>query len=192
MIIRLCSAGRGMLCPLRWAYYPGFVRLPTKADCLPGTVQLFVQMARNDVDGGREVDRARVLAILWRHETRGCDADGLCEGSGACAGDPAGLRALDVWEVGISSACSTYLPTISLTCPSFSSPNSLKRQPDGRFADADLARVLMDATSVPAGSFGARGTPSIMKLNEVMGIEQSRRWGVCSLNDFRKVSGILP
>lgn len=69
-------------------------------------------------------------------------------------------------------------------------PVSLKRQADGRFADADLARVLQDATSVSAGSFKARGTPPIMRLNEIMGIEQSRRWGVCSLNDFRKVSSV--
>lgn len=27
-----------------------------------------------------------------------------------------------------------------------------------------------------------------MRLNEIMGIEQSRKWGVCSLNDFRAVS----
>ena len=27
-----------------------------------------------------------------------------------------------------------------------------------------------------------------MRLNEILGIEQSRAWGVCSLNDFRRVS----
>ena len=64
---------------------------------------------------------------------------------------------------------------------------SLKRQEDGSFSDADLARVLQDATSHPASAFKARGTPAIMRLNEIMGMEQSRRWGVCSLNDFRKV-----
>ncbi|THH03482.1 hypothetical protein EW145_g6221 [Phellinidium pouzarii] len=64
---------------------------------------------------------------------------------------------------------------------------NLKRQANGYFADADLARFLQDATSHPASAFKARGTPSVMRLNEVMGIEQSRRWGCCSLNDFRKV-----
>lgn len=63
----------------------------------------------------------------------------------------------------------------------------LKRGEDGRFRDEDLAKALMDATNEPAAKFGARGTPGIMKLNEVMGIEQARRWGCCSLNDFRKV-----
>ena len=26
-----------------------------------------------------------------------------------------------------------------------------------------------------------------MRLHEIMGIEANRRWGVCSLNEFRKV-----
>ena len=29
-----------------------------------------------------------------------------------------------------------------------------------------------------------------MRLHEIMGIEQSRNWGVCSLNDFRKALGL--
>lgn len=46
-------------------------------------------------------------------------------------------------------------------------------------------------TEHPAGSFGARHTPHIMRLHEMMGIEQNRRWGVCNLNDFRKVRQML-
>ncbi len=42
-------------------------------------------------------------------------------------------------------------------------------------------------TEHPAGAFKARGTPAVMRLHEIMGIEQNRQWGVCSLNDFRKV-----
>ena len=30
--------------------------------------------------------------------------------------------------------------------------------------------------------------PASMRLHEIMGIEQNRKWGVCSLNDFRAVS----
>lgn len=67
---------------------------------------------------------------------------------------------------------------------------SLKRQEDGTFRDEDLARVLQDATSTPAAAFKARGSPGVMRLNDVMGIEQARRWGVCSLNDFRKFLGL--
>ncbi|KAF9466079.1 linoleate diol synthase [Collybia nuda] len=68
----------------------------------------------------------------------------------------------------------------------------LKRQADGTFRDADLANILQNATEHPAGAFRARGTPASMRLHEIMGIEQNRRWGVCSLNDFRKYLGLKP
>jgi len=45
-------------------------------------------------------------------------------------------------------------------------------------------------TSTHAAAFGARGTPSVMRLHEIMGIEANRSWGVCSLNDFRKFLGL--
>lgn len=43
----------------------------------------------------------------------------------------------------------------------------------------------------PAAAFKARGTPEIMRLHEIMGIESNRRWGVCSLNEFRKVRYVM-
>jgi linoleate 10R-lipoxygenase len=63
----------------------------------------------------------------------------------------------------------------------------LQRQADGTFKDSDLATILKNSTDHPAARFGARGTPAVMRLHEIMGIEQNRKWGVCSLNDFRKV-----
>ena len=30
-----------------------------------------------------------------------------------------------------------------------------------------------------------------MRLHEIMGIEANRRWGVCSLNEFRKVCRLI-
>ncbi|KAJ7155422.1 linoleate diol synthase [Mycena crocata] len=68
----------------------------------------------------------------------------------------------------------------------------LERQADGRFRDEDLANILHNATEHPAAAFRARGTPASMRLHEMMGIEQNRRWGVCSLNDFRKYLGLKP
>lgn len=50
--------------------------------------------------------------------------------------------------------------------------------------------MYMSSTSHHAGAFGARGTPGIMRLNEIMGIEANRTWGVCSLNEFRKFLGL--
>ncbi|QRV95471.1 heme peroxidase [Ceratobasidium sp. AG-Ba] len=67
----------------------------------------------------------------------------------------------------------------------------LERQ-DGRFKDEDLARVLQDATAEAAGAFKARGTPAVLRVIEIMGIAASRRWGVCSLNEFRKFLGLKP
>jgi cytochrome P450 len=60
----------------------------------------------------------------------------------------------------------------------------------GSFKDSDLASLLQGATSHRAASFGARGTPAVMRLHEIMGIEANRAWGVCSLNDFRKFLGL--
>ncbi|KAJ8521263.1 hypothetical protein ONZ45_g2030 [Pleurotus djamor] len=68
----------------------------------------------------------------------------------------------------------------------------LKRQEDGTFRDEDLARILHEASENPAAAFRARGTPEVMRLHEIMGIEQNRAWGVCSLNDFRKYLGLKP
>ncbi|KAI0630845.1 linoleate diol synthase [Trametes polyzona] len=59
-----------------------------------------------------------------------------------------------------------------------------------RFDDGKLADILKNATEHPAGAFKARGTPYVMRLHEIMGIEQNRQWGVCSLNDFRKFLGL--
>ncbi|KAK0488988.1 linoleate diol synthase [Armillaria novae-zelandiae] len=67
---------------------------------------------------------------------------------------------------------------------------NMTRQTDGSFKDEDLAKVLQDATDEPAAAFRARGTPPSMRLHEILGIEQNRRWGVCSLNEFRKFLGL--
>ncbi|KAL0577572.1 hypothetical protein V5O48_004403 [Marasmius crinis-equi] len=66
----------------------------------------------------------------------------------------------------------------------------MKRGPDGRFSDDDLARILQNATEDPACSFGAHGTPPSVKVVEVMGIMQARQWGVCTMNEFRKWLGL--
>jgi hypothetical protein len=68
----------------------------------------------------------------------------------------------------------------------------MTRQPNGSFKSAELANLLQDATEHAASSFGARKTPHIMRLHEIMGIQSNRRWGVCSLNDFRKFLGLKP
>ncbi|KAF9466792.1 heme peroxidase [Collybia nuda] len=66
----------------------------------------------------------------------------------------------------------------------------LSRLPDGRFADADIAKILHDATEAPAGSFRGQGTPEVLRIAEIMGMEQSRKWGLCTMNEFRKFLGL--
>ncbi|KAG8750070.1 hypothetical protein FRC12_013089 [Ceratobasidium sp. 428] len=70
--------------------------------------------------------------------------------------------------------------------------NNLKRDENGRFRDSDLASILHDATENLSGAFSARNTPEVMKIVEVMGIMQARKWGVCTLNEFRKFIGLKP
>lgn len=68
--------------------------------------------------------------------------------------------------------------------------SSLKRQRDGKFRDEDLARVMKEATTNVAGAFGAQGVPPVLRVVEIMAIEEARSWGVCSLNEFRKFMGL--
>ncbi|EJU03113.1 linoelate diol synthase [Dacryopinax primogenitus] len=66
-----------------------------------------------------------------------------------------------------------------------------KRDPvTGRFSDELLAKLLQDATENSAQAFRARGTPAVMRVIEMLGIKEARRWGVCTLNEFRKFLGL--
>ena len=66
----------------------------------------------------------------------------------------------------------------------------LTRGPDGKFSDDQLADILQGATERPAGTFRGRGTPGVLRLVEILGIEQARQWGVCTMNEFRVFLGL--
>ncbi|KAG2336628.1 heme peroxidase [Suillus weaverae] len=68
----------------------------------------------------------------------------------------------------------------------------LTRGEDGRFSDAEIARVLQDATADRACAFRAKGVPTVMRIVEILGMEQARAWGACSLNEFRRFIGLRP
>ena len=59
--------------------------------------------------------------------------------------------------------------------------HSLQRNETRRFNDSDLAAILQNATEWSAGAFRARGTPAVLRFVEVLGINQARRWGTCSV-----------
>ncbi|PVH91358.1 prostaglandin G/H synthase 2/cyclooxygenase 2, pgh2/cox2 [Periconia macrospinosa] len=68
--------------------------------------------------------------------------------------------------------------------------DGLKRGPDGKFDDADLVRIMMDAMESPAGLFGPRMVPKALRVVEVLGILQARKWRMASLNEFRHFFGL--
>lgn len=60
----------------------------------------------------------------------------------------------------------------------------IKRQADGRFKDSDIAEIIKCAIEEPAHAFGARGTPSTMKMVEILAQKQARDvFNVCTLNE---------
>ena len=61
-----------------------------------------------------------------------------------------------------------------------------------KYKDDQLADALLSATAVPAHTFGARGVPGVMRVIEILGIEQARKWGCCTLNEFRLFLGLRP
>jgi linoleate 10R-lipoxygenase len=87
-----------------------------------------------------------------------------------------------------------------------------QRDPDTKlYNDDQLAGVLQAATRVPAAAFKvdissfsschpllfdfsiqARGVPGVMRVVEILGIEQARNWGCCTVNDFRRFLGLKP
>lgn len=60
----------------------------------------------------------------------------------------------------------------------------IKRGPDGRFNDSDLAEILKDCIEEPAHAFGAHGTPASLKVVDLMGQLQARElFNVCTMNE---------
>ncbi|KAI1312714.1 heme peroxidase [Xylaria venustula] len=74
--------------------------------------------------------------------------------------------------------------------PSVRTFDGLERQADGKFKDADLVRILKEAMDDPAGMFGARMVPKALKIVEILGINQARKWQIASLNEFRDFFGL--
>ncbi|KAI1214921.1 heme peroxidase [Annulohypoxylon truncatum] len=74
--------------------------------------------------------------------------------------------------------------------PSKRTFDDLKRQENGKFKDEDLVRILKEGMDDPAGVFGARTIPKALKIIEILGINQARKWQVASLNEFREFFGL--
>jgi hypothetical protein len=61
-----------------------------------------------------------------------------------------------------------------------------ERDENERFRNEDLAQAILNATDEPVHPFGAHSTPEIMRFFEHTSIQQSRKWGVCTFNEFRR------
>ncbi|EXJ92751.1 prostaglandin-endoperoxide synthase 1 [Capronia epimyces CBS 606.96] len=68
----------------------------------------------------------------------------------------------------------------------------LKRNADGRFDDGELATIMRGGIEQVAGAFGARNIPKSMRAITILGINQSRSWNLCTLNEYRKFFGLRP
>ncbi|KAF2808683.1 heme peroxidase [Mytilinidion resinicola] len=68
----------------------------------------------------------------------------------------------------------------------------LKRNADGTYPDDGLVKILKEGVEDCANSFGANRVPAVMRAIEVLGIEQTRSWNLCSLNEFRQYFGLKP
>ena len=71
-------------------------------------------------------------------------------------------------------------------------PEKKTKRKTYKYDDDQLAKALLEATAVPAHTFGARGVPGVMRVIEILGIQQARKWGCCTLNEFRKFLGLKP
>lgn len=60
------------------------------------------------------------------------------------------------------------------------------RQVNGAFKDGDLVMILTESTEDVAAAFGARQVPVVMRVIEMLGIQQARNWNVATLNEFRR------
>ena len=74
--------------------------------------------------------------------------------------------------------------------PSERTFDGLERQANGRFRDEDLVRILKDSMEDPAGLFGSKTIPKALKIIEIQGINQARKWGCASLNELREFFGL--
>jgi cytochrome P450 len=91
---------------------------------------------------------------------------------------PEFLRGVHIWEQSIPKD------------PAERTVENFVRQADGSFRDEDLVKIIIESVEDPAGAFGARNVPHSLRLVEVLGIEQTRRWNVASLNEFREFFGL--
>lgn len=60
----------------------------------------------------------------------------------------------------------------------------------GLFDDEQMVKQLLTSMDDPISNFGPRNVPKALKVVEIMGIMQARKWEIGTLNDFRDFFGM--
>ncbi|KAI0172456.1 linoleate diol synthase precursor [Hypoxylon sp. FL1284] len=68
---------------------------------------------------------------------------------------------------------------------------NLRRGKDGTYSDDDLVEMLTASIEDVAGAFGANQVPNAMRVIEILGMTQARKWHVATLNEFRQHFGLM-
>jgi linoleate 8R-lipoxygenase / 9,12-octadecadienoate 8-hydroperoxide 8R-isomerase len=66
------------------------------------------------------------------------------------------------------------------------------KRTNGKFDEDALVEELANSIEDCSNAYGANRVPPVMRVIEVLGIEQARAWNVASLNEFRKYFGLEP
>lgn len=95
------------------------------------------------------------------------------------------IKSLDEIDVGkYQKIMMIYGQKLETTEPKDWTYGGLKRGPDGKFSDVDLAEIIKDCIDEPAHAFGAHGTPASLKVVDIMGQLQARdMFNVCTMNE---------
>lgn len=104
------------------------------------------------------------------------------------------LKAVDECTIEqFQKAMMVYGHKLMSTAPKDWTFNGLKRGPDGKFSDVDLAEVIKSCIDEPAHAFGAHGTPASLKVVDILGQLQARDvFNVCTMNEFRRYLNLQP
>ncbi|KKY16707.1 putative fatty acid oxygenase [Diplodia seriata] len=68
----------------------------------------------------------------------------------------------------------------------------LQRDSKGKYSDDELVKILTESIEDCAGAFGANNVPKALRAVEILGMHQARKWGLATLNEFRKFFGLKP
>jgi len=108
---------------------------------------------------------------------------------GASGIDPSLTNGSESYADKVKSKLENHKPERKYPDPlSFTVPGLVRDPTTYKYNDDDLARILVNAIDEPAGAFKANHIPGVMRPIDVRGMESARKYGVCTMNEFRWVN----